>query len=367
MTKIYGFIAEFNPFHNGHKLFIDSIKQKYHPDVLIAVMSGNFVQRGDFAILDKWDRAQLAVDNGVDLVVELPLAYAVQPAELFAKGAVELLQLLGIDTLVFGTENQVDFTDLTQKILQADKTFQQDYQKSSASNLTDYYQSIGIDIAKLPNQLLGMNYVMQVKKHDFDINIATIERKPSDFSATKLRNRYAQGESITDLAPAMTQEFLRQHQIVTWDDFFPYLKYQILNSSTAELRQVYQMVEGLENKFKKEIITSKNFTQFVEQVKSKRYTMARLRRLMMYTLLNVKESEVNNVYKNPYLRVLGFDSVGQSYLNSLKKETELNLITRVGKKEKAILDLEIRADRIRQIVSDQEQNFGKIPYMKGVN
>ena len=133
-----------------------------------------------------------------------------------------------------------------------------------------------------------------------------------------------------------------------------------------ELQQIYQMVEGLENKLKKEIVSSNNFEQFIEQVKSKRYTMARLRRLMLYTLLNVKESEINNVYKNPYLRILGFNSTGQRYLNSLKKN-ELPLITRVGKNEKQTLDLEIRADRIRQLVTDQEQNFGKIPYMKGVN
>ncbi|KRN99782.1 nucleotidyltransferase [Companilactobacillus kimchiensis] len=366
MTNIYGFIAEFNPFHNGHKLFIDSIKQKYHPDVLIAVMSGNFVQRGDFAILDKWDRAQLAVDNGVDLVVELPLAYAVEPAEFFAKGAVELLHLLGIDTLVFGTEEQVDFVDITKKMLQADGEFQQDYQKNSADNLTAYYRSMGIDVSKLPNQLLGLNYVRQIQKHNYDIGVATIKRTANDFSATKIRQLYHQQKSITGLAPEMTQEFLSRQKVVTWSDYFPYLKYQIINSSVIELQQIYQMVEGLENKLKKEIVSSNNFEQFIEQVKSKRYTMARLRRLMLYTLLNVKESEINNVYKNPYLRILGFNSTGQRYLNSLKKN-ELPLITRVGKNEKQTLDLEIRADRIRQLVTDQEQNFGKIPYMKGVN
>jgi Predicted nucleotidyltransferase len=113
-------------------------------------------------------------------------------------------------------------------------------------------------------------------------------------------------------------------------------------------------------------VTSHSFAQFVEQVKSKRYTMARIRRLMIYTLLNVKGSEIENVYQTPYLRVLGFDSKGQAYLNSLKKQ-DLNILTRVGKKEAKILDLEIRADRIRQLLTGQEENFGKIPYMKGVH
>ncbi|WP_338232449.1 nucleotidyltransferase [Companilactobacillus muriivasis] len=364
--KVYGLIAEFNPFHNGHKLFIDSIKQKYHPDVLIAVMSGNFVQRGDFAVLDKWDRAKLAVEYGVDLVVELPMAYAVEPADLFAQGAVELLQLSGIDTLVFGTEEQIDFADIAQKLLATDDSFKQDYQQSSATNLTDYYQSIGIDVSKLPNQLLGLNYVKQIQEHKFEIAVKTIKRLPSDFSATKIRQKLADGQAIAELTPPLTRELLNEQQLVTWDDYFSFLKYQITNSSLKELQQIYQMVEGLEYKLKKEIVSSNNFTQFIEQVKSKRYTMARLRRLMIYVLLNVKSSEINNVYKNPYLRILGFNVTGQKYLNTLKK-SDVKLITRVGKNDKDLLDLEIRADRIRQLVSDQEENFGKIPYMKGVN
>lgn len=366
MTKIYGFVAEFNPFHNGHKIFIDTIKQKYHPDVLIAVMSGNFVQRGDFSVLDKWDRAKLAVEYGVDLVIELPTAYAVQSAELFAKGALQLLNLLQVNTLVFGTEITIDFQELAVKMHQTNGDFEQDYHKSSAQNLTDYYQSLGIDISKLPNQLLGLNYVSQIIEKDFSIKIQTITRKKSDFSATKIRKRLSQADPIENLVPVLTQELLSQRQLVTWNDYFPYLKYQLLNSSLAELKETYQMVEGLEYKLQKEIIKSDNFVQFVEQVKSKRYTMARLRRLMIYTLLNVKESEIYNIYKNPYLRILGFNSVGQNYLKSLKK-MDIDLITRVGKKETKTLDLEIRADRIRQLVTGQEENFGKIPYMKGVN
>ncbi|WP_119325998.1 nucleotidyltransferase [Companilactobacillus musae] len=365
MTKIYGFVAEFNPFHNGHKLFIDSIKQKYHPDVLIAVMSGNFVQRGDFAILDKWTRARIAIELGVDLVVELPMAFAVQPAELFAKGAVELLQQLKIDTLVFGTENQVDFMEIAQKSVEVDGKFQQNYQKSSADNLTDYYESLGIDIAKLPNQLLGLNYVRQIKKQNLPISIKTIERR-GNFSATEIRRRLKNNQDITELAPSLTQDALTENNLVTWENYFPYLKYQVVNSSITELQQIYQMVEGLEYKLKKEITTSNSFVQFVEQIKSKRYTMARLRRLMIYTLLNVKESEINYVYKNPYLRILGFNDIGQKYLNSLKKQ-DLYLLTRIGKKEAKTLDLEIKADRIRQLLTNQEENFGKIPYMKGVH
>jgi len=366
MTEVYGFIAEFNPFHNGHKLFIDQIKQKYHPDVLIAVMSGNFVQRGDFAIMDKWERAQVAIENGVDLVIELPLAFAVEPAHLFAQGSIELLHQLNVDAIVFGTEMQIDFIDIAQKMLMTNQIFEQDYQLSSADNLSNYYRSLGIDVTRLPNQLLGLNYVLEIVKHGYDIKIKTIQRNADDFSATKIRKNYVERQSLMGLVPDLSNHFLSNQESISWNDYYPFLKYKIINQSAEELHGIYQMVEGLEYKFKKEIMTSTNFEQFVEQVKSKRYTMARIRRLLLYTLLNIKESEINNVYDNPYLRILGFNKSGQKYLNNLKND-DLNLITRVGKKERSNLDLEIRADRIRQLVTNNEQDFGRIPYMKGVN
>ncbi len=364
MTKVYGVVAEFNPFHNGHKIFIDTIKQKYHPDVLIAVMSGNFVQRGDFAVLDKWDRARLAIDLGVDLVIELPLAFAVQPAELFAQGAMKLLNLLKIDTLVFGTEKELDFAKIAQKILTADNQFKQDYQQNSATNLTSYYQSLGIDIADLPNQMLGLNYVQQIEKNHYPINFQTILRK-SGFSATSVRTDLKLGSSVSSEVPDLTNQLINKNQTYTWDDFYPYLRYQIINSDIPELHSIYQMVEGLEYKLKKEIMISNDFEGFLDRVKSKRYTRARLRRLMIYTLMNIQSEEIDNVYKNPYLRVLGFSGNGRKYLNQHKKD--FNLITKVGKKEAQTLELEVRADQIFQLQSKKTQDFGKMPYMKGVN
>lgn len=363
MTKIYGVVAEFNPFHNGHKIFIDTIKQKYHPDVLIAVMSGNFVQRGDFAVLDKWQRAKLAVDLGVDLVIELPMAFAVQPAELFAQGAMKLLSLLNIDTLVFGTEAKIDFEKNADLMIKAQNSFKQNYQQSSATNLTSYYQDLGVDVQKLPNQLLGLNYVQQIKKNHYPIDFLTINRQ-SNFSATKVRADLKKGQKIDSEVPLLTGKMLEK-QVFTWDDYYPFLRYQIINSSLSELHSVYQMVEGLEYKLKKEIVGSFDFEDFMSKVKSKRYTMARLRRLMLYTLLNVKPNEINSVYDNPYIRVLGFDLAGQKYLNQHKKD--LNLITKVGKKEAKLLELEIKADQIFQLKNNQEQNFRKMPYMKGVH
>ncbi|KRK65599.1 hypothetical protein FC72_GL000040 [Companilactobacillus tucceti DSM 20183] len=362
MQKIYGFVAEFNPFHNGHKKFINEIKQKFHPDVLIAVMSGNYVQRGDFAVLDKWKRAQIAIENGIDLVVELPFSYAVQPAELFAKGATSLLNDLGVNNIVFGTENDLDFESIALKMLNLDTEFKQDYKRNSASNLNEFYKSFGIDVLESPNQLLGINYVQQILKNDYRIHVKTITRQNSSYSATKIRQNLHDEKSISDLVPDSTLKALKNDKIISWDDFFPFLKYRIVSDSTSDLHNVYQMVEGLENKFKKEIST-KEFESFINAVKSKRYTRSRLRRLSMYTLINVKESEITFAYDNPYLRVLGFNNVGQNYLKKLRKQT--GFITKVGKNEQDILGLEIRADNIRRLIDNREQNFGKIPFMEG--
>ncbi|APX72545.1 nucleotidyltransferase [Companilactobacillus allii] len=365
MAEIYGFVAEFNPFHNGHKIFIDSIKKKYHPDVLIAVVSGNFVQRGDFAIVDKWSRARMAISSGVDLVIELPFAYSVQPADLFAKGSIKLLNELGVNNLVFGTETDLNFKQLATEILKVDTKFVQDYKSSYATNLNDLYKSSGLDILQRPNQLLGLNYVQEIIKNDYNMNVKTILRKADNYSATQIRDHLSNNESISGLVPDITESELDISKSLSWDNYFELLKYQILSSSPQELQQIYQMVEGLEYKFIKEIVNSTDFTDFLMNLKSKRYTLSRLRRLCLYTLLNVKKTEITKVFELPYLRVLGFDDVGKKYLNTLKKNVDVPLITRVGKKESKLLSLEVKVDKIRGIIDDQEQDFGRIPIMEG--
>ncbi|WP_334328381.1 nucleotidyltransferase [Companilactobacillus sp. HBUAS59699] len=367
MTKIYGFVAEFNPFHNGHKFFIDEIKKKYHPDVLIAVVSGNFVQRGDFAIVDKWSRTKAAISSGIDLVVELPFAYAVEPANLFARGSISLLYKLGIDTLVFGTENDLDFKDIATQLMQVDPEFDQDYSNSYANNLSLAYQKAGLDVLNYPNQLLGLNYVEEIIRSGYNIDVKTVIRKKDGISATNIRNRITNDDDINNLIPNITQQQFAEVRRSTWDDYYDFLKYKIQSNTVTELQQIYQMVEGLEYKFIKEINHSDNFNDFLANIKSKRYTMARLRRLSLYTLLNIKKSEIDYVYKNPYLRILGFDSVGKKYLNNLKKDTDVPLITRIGKKETDLLSLELKVDRIRELVDNKEQDFGRIPIMRGEN
>ncbi|MFD1471088.1 nucleotidyltransferase family protein [Companilactobacillus mishanensis] len=369
MAGIYGFVAEFNPFHLGHKLFIDKIKTKYHPDVLIAVMSGNYVQRGDFAVMNKWKRAQIAVEYGVDLVIELPFAYAVEPAELFANGAIRLLNSIGIDHLVFGTEDDVDFIDLVTKINDSKIDFTQDYTQNYASNLNNQYANEGIDLVGKPNKLLGLSYAKSIVDNHYDILVDTILRKENDYSSSEIRKRLSKQNdlSVDKLVPKETSDQLNGDQLVSWDTFYKFLEYNILTSSTNELQLIYQMVEGLENKFKKDILTSKTFEEFLFNIKSKRYTRSRLKRLSIYTLLNVKDEEINEVYQHPYLRILAFNKVGQTYLNNVKKNLDFPLITKVGKAENDLMSLELKVDSLIEMTSGVQQNYGVIPFMKGAN
>ncbi|AKP66753.1 nucleotidyltransferase family protein [Companilactobacillus ginsenosidimutans] len=369
MTKVFGFVAEFNPFHNGHKIFIDEIRKKYHPDVLIAIMSGNYVQRGDFAVLDKWKRSAIAVDMGVDLVVELPFYGAVQPANIFAETSIELLHHLGVTDLVFGTEERIDMNMLSHQLIADKIEFKQNFNQSYADNLNQELESQGISLREKPNKLLGVQYITSIISRSYMIDVHQIIRNPSRFSATYIRKNIGSenGLSIDKLVPEKTLLSLMNTPILTWNDFYFFLRYKILTNSTNDLQLVYQMVEGLEYKIKKEMPTSKTFDEFLMSVKSKRYTLARLRRLAMYTLMNVNDKEITDSQADLYIHVLAFNITGQRYLNKYKKNIEIPLITKVGKTESDLMKIELKADAVRKLVNGQEQNFGVIPYIKGDN
>lgn len=369
MAKIYGFVAEFNPFHNGHKQFIDQIRKKYHPDVLIAVMSGNFVQRGDFAVLNKHLRAQTAVENGVDLVVELPFVQTVQPANIFAESAIQILRQIGITDLVFGTEAEMDFPQLARRVIIEQMEFKQDFTHSYAENLHQQLLQIGVDTANKPNQLLGLNYTTAIEKKGYPIKVHSLLRTQDGFSATKIRQSLGSQDwsNIVDMVPQGTYDLLRSQKIITWNDFYPFLRYKILTNTTNELQLMYQMVEGLNFKLKKEISRTDDFEKLLFSVKSKRYTLARIRRLLMYVLINVDNKEMISALTQTYLRILGFSHTGQQYLHQQKKNFNIPLITKVGQSEHNLMNLELRADSVYQLVNHEEQNFGVIPYIKGEN
>ena len=357
---ITGIIAEFNPFHNGHKYLLEQAK-----GLKIVGMSGNFMQRGEPAIVDKWTRAQMALENGADLVVELPFLVSVQAADFFGQGAVELLARLGIDTLSFGTEEVLDYQKIANLYAERGQEME-----NFVDNLPDSLsypqktQAMWKEFADLdfsgdtPNHVLALAYAKAVAGRD--INLHPIKRqgagyhsvdKDVDFaSATALRQHQSDSDFLERFMPSVT--LFEQTSKVSWDDYFPLLRYQIL--SNPDLSTIYQVNQEMAVRIKDAIKTAQSMEELVEAVATKRYTKARVRRLLTYILVQTRESDLPEA-----IHVLGFTEKGRQHLKALKEQ--VNLVSRIGKEPWDSITQ--KADEIYQLghPSIVEQNFGRVP------
>ena len=357
---IKGIIAEFNPFHNGHKYLLEQAD-----GVKIVAMSGNFVQRGEPAIVDKWIRAQMALENGADLVVELPFLVSVQAADFFGQGAVDILAQLGIDSLAFGTEEVVDY----QKIADLYAERGQEMEKF-VENLPDslsypqktqamWKEFAGLDFSgDTPNHVLALAYAKAVAGRN--IKLQPIKRqgagyhsvdKDVDFaSATALRQHQRDKDFLERYMPSVT--LFEQTSKVSWEDYFQLLRYQIL--SNPDLTNIYQVNQEMAVRIKDTIKTAQSVEELVELVATKRYTKARVRRLLTYILVQARESDLPEG-----IHVLGFTEKGRQHLNALKEQ--VNLVSRIGKEPWDAMTQ--KADKIYKVghQSIAEQNFGRVP------
>ncbi|HIY58249.1 MAG TPA: nucleotidyltransferase [Candidatus Tetragenococcus pullicola] len=378
-----GVIAEYNPFHNGHRYHVEKAREISHAEVIIAVMSGNFLQRGEPAIIDKWSRANEALHNGVDLVVELPIQWSLQAADYFGKGGITLLNALGCESICFGTDSEdtIDYEQLGAFLNQHQKQIDAIFLSFEKDNLT-YAQKMAMALKQLdaslainadqPNHLLAMSYAKENMQLDHPMKLQAIKRKGASHlskkieahfaSATAIRQAVFQGKQVEDVVPNQTRLDL-QNSIVSWEDYWPYLKYRIQSSSLEELREIYQMSEGLEYRLKEKVTASLSFSEFINQVKSKRYTQTRIQRLLCYILLNIKEKEMEAAWQTNAIRILGYTDKGKDYLNLSKKEFLLPTISKIGKQEVQQYPMMVKSDRIFQMGNKaiREQNFGRFP------
>lgn len=356
---ISGIIAEFNPFHNGHKYLLEQAQ-----GLKIVVMSGNFVQRGEPAIVDKWTRSQMALDNGADLVVELPFLVSVQSADYFAQGAVDILARLGIEQLVFGTEEVVDYQLISETYAQKGEEME-----AFLSQLPDHlsypekaqamWQTFtGLDFSgDTPNHILALAYAKACAGRG--IRLSPIQRIGAGFhseekvtiaSATAIRKHVADSSFVQAASPS-AELFLKAPQ-VTWADYFPLLRYQILIN--PDLTTIYQVNEELASRIRSAIASSKTVEDLVEQVSTKRYTKARVRRVLAYILVHAREEALPQA-----VRVLGFSEKGRAHLSTIKEQVDL--VVRIGKEPWDVMTQQ--ADRIYQLGNSDlpEQNWGRIP------
>ena len=329
--KIIGLIAEYNPLHNGHLYQVKKIKELYPNSLIIVITNKTFTQRGNISIIDIYDKTKLCLDNNIDLVVELPFIYATQSGDFFAKGAIEILNYLKIDTLIFGSES-----NNLEKLQQIAKTQLEnnEYQKKVKEYLDtgiNYPTALSkalkdtINITtNEPNDLLGISYIKEIINNNYPITPITIKRignyhetNPNQeiISSSLIRNLISEKKDITKYIPKQEEKYLNKN--ISNELLFPYLKYKILETKDLSIYQTVE--EGIDNKIKKEILNSHTWNELINIIKTKRYTYNKLNRMLIHILTSLTKEEVQNS-KIDYIKVLGYNTKGQKYLNTIKND-----------------------------------------------
>lgn len=376
-----GIIAEFNPFHSGHEFLLNQARLVAGNDPIIVLMSGNYVQRGQMAIMDKWSRAKAALKSGADLVFEMPFSTAVEPADLFALGNIEALARLGVKNLVFGVEDaNLNFAYLGSKIAEIPPN-SMDFKDYSQTYSTQYNQMVAREVGyevNAPNAILGLAYAVANHNLGTPLQLHPVNRIGAEHDDILQRNQIVQSASairnlllhdedkaaLKDWLPKEEAKKISEQEIYpNWNLLFPYLKYRLESSSVDELRSIYQMSEGLEYKMKAEIHEARDFTEFLRRIKSKRYTYSRLRRLSLYTLLNVKQDDMIDSFNHESLLLLGFSKTGRQYLKQNRGNFGVEVISKVDKRNSkdGAMGLQVRVDRLFEQIMHVDQNFGQRP------
>ncbi|WP_113927405.1 nucleotidyltransferase [Bacillus sp. P14.5] len=376
--KAAGVIVEYNPFHNGHFHHLSETRKMTNADLIIAVMSGNFLQRGEPAIVSKWSRAKMALKSGADIVIELPYAFATQHAEIFASGSVALLDAMKCSAFCFGSEsgNIASFENTVEYLHNHDEqynAFVQEYIKmgmSYPSALSKAFQSLNPDRSlvdlSLPNNILGYHYIHARNAIGSEMKAYTLARKNANYhdehfsdesiaSATSIRKELKKREGNVDAVHSFITEStlaeLKDYQdtfgiLHDWELYWSLLKYKILSSSSEELAGIYEIEEGIENRFKAAARSCSSFQEFMETVKTKRYTWTRLQRMALHILTNTTK-EAMDAHKSPqYIRLLGMTEAGRQYLNTIKKDLGLPLISKLSSADREMISLDIKAAEI---------------------
>lgn len=358
--KVNGIIVEYNPFHNGHIYQINKVKEMYPNDLLIIILNGYFTQRGNISVLSKEDKTKLALDYGVDLVVELPCIYGIQSADIFAYQSIKILNELKIDRLIFGSES--NNLDILKKIasIQEDEYFNLKLKEELDKGISypnALRNIIDINFDYQPNDLLGISYIKAINKINNNIEIISIKRtndyhdKNSNnkiISAENIRNKYSNNIDIKTYTPAY--KYIKP---IDNELYFKLLKTKILTDS--HLDEYVDVNEGIENRLIKYINNSKNIIDFIEKIKTKRYSYNKINRMLLHIVLGFKKDENISTLS---VRILGFNNKGKEYLNKNKFKFEEN---------KFIKNLEINYSKIYDLLTNSntyEFELKNIPVKK---
>ncbi|CCX36133.1 uPF0348 protein G11MC16DRAFT_0209 [Clostridium sp. CAG:1000] len=364
MKKVIGIIAEYNPFHNGHIYQIKKIKENYPNSIIIVCTSSSFTQRGELSILNKWEKTKVSLLNGVDIVIELPYVYSTQSSDTFAKYGVSLLEKFHINYLCFGSESND-----TTKLLDAAKTqinniefdnkvkfyMKEGYNYPTSLN-NALKELINYDI-KEPNDLLAISYIKEIINNNYNIEVFNIKRTNSYHdldldnkivSASNIRNKLLENKNIKDKVPKETYDILKNKSLE--NKYFEFLKYKII--SETDLEKYVDVDEGLNVRIKKYINKSKSLDELIMNIKTKRYTYNRISRMLNHILCSFTKEENDKIKKLEYIRILGFNENGRTYLNEIKDSIELPILNKYDTKKYKALEIEKRVTDIYSNIYD---------------
>lgn len=365
--NICGIIAEYNPFHNGHAYHIEQTKKETKCDAIVVIMSGNFIQRGVPALFDKWTRTKMALQNGADLVIELPSYYATSSAEYFAQGSVALLDGLGVVSNISFGSNTNDLDALKRianvlylepenykKLLQSELKRGTSYPIARSNALKnflkkEYSAKYIADILLDSNNILGIEYLKALLYSNSQIKPVLIERKGTSYNSTNIVDNMCSATAIRELLERnelktvekvmpdesfklMNQEIIHGRAPMFLKNYEKEILYTLRKSTTDDLLNIADVTEGLENLLKKASNDGMELESIIDIVKTKRYTRTRVQRILLHTLLDVTKTDVEDYKYNPqYIRVLGFTKNGEKVLSQIGNSSNLPVVTSVGR------------------------------------
>ena len=376
--KAVGIIVEYNPFHNGHLYHAQQAKIASNADLVIAVMSGNFLQRGEPAFIDKWQRAKMALSSSVDIVFELPYAFATATAPKFAEGAIRLLDAALCSSFCFGSEDgdTSAFTN-TLRLLEDTKDSYESLIRDATERGLSYPQALNmaykgslastagsehfVDLSK-PNNILGFHYMEAAASIHSSMDALTIPRVVAQYhddivegnqiaSATGIRKSFFETnrlDTVSTFIPPSTESVLSQwnddqNNFANWNLFYPQLRFIILRDGPVRIREIADITEGIENLLYKAALEHDTFEGFMHKVKSKRYTWTRIQRMLTHIYTGFTYEMREQIPIPSYLRLLGMTKAGKTYLNEHKKRLKLPLVSRAAAFSDHSLQMDIHA------------------------
>lgn len=377
--RVLGIVAEYNPLHTGHVYQMRECQAMSDADYTVIIMSGDFTQRGEPALIDKWSRTKTALGAGADLVVELPFYYACNGAGYFAKGAVKILDAIGVTHIGFGSESG----DINELIKASEGTYDEtpqvkekmkEYLAMGMSYPKAAEKAFGYDgrVAYEPNNILAMEYIKALRGISSNIKPVTVKRKGAGYgdqelsdsvvSAKAVRKNISgiledirEGRKVKSL-PETTVNVLKEEQkhIVCENSsiYFDLLRAVIMRTGAEELAEIFSVSEGLENKMKNEIRYAKDLNDYIERLKSKRYTRTRIQRICVHTLTGFKK----NAVVPEYIRILGFTKKGAGLIRKIKERDRAGMpvITNINRETAPGIESDITASDIYNLICKKD-------------